>query len=304
MENQAVGLAEALALDIEVKSIRPNPILRALPTFADFGIPATTGGDPLEPPWPDVVITCGRRHAGASIGVKKMSEGKCFTIHIQDPRIAPTNFNVVVSPEHDRLRGKNVLLSLGSLNRLNPDRMALEAERITPLITDLPRPLVMVAIGGTSKRHKVTQDEMAGFANNLAEFAEVHGCGLLVTTSRRTPTDGIRALRECLDETPAMIWTGDGLNPYFGFLELASAIIVTSDSANMVCEAASTGRPVYLAQLEKDAGKFKTLFDRLTARDIVRPFNGNLESWQYEPLRETERIASKIRPVLVKRGIV
>src|SRR3546814_7758781 len=86
-------------------------------------------------------------------------------------------------------------------------------------------------------------------------------------------------LRGALAGGSADIWDGDGPNPYLGFLGFADAVVVTSDSVNMVSEAAATGKPVHVFHLDGGSGKFTRFHDAQTARGITRPFAGTIRAW-------------------------
>ena len=58
---------------------------------------------------PKVVISCGRKSVYASSYLKKKFQKNIVTIHIQNPRIQPSSFDFVITPNHDKLIGKNVL---------------------------------------------------------------------------------------------------------------------------------------------------------------------------------------------------
>jgi len=51
------------------------------------------------------------------------------------------------------------------------------------------------------------------------------------------------------------VWDGAGHNPYPGLLGLAKFVIVTSDSVNMTCEAALTGKPLLITELVEEQGR-------------------------------------------------
>ena len=90
MRIQCLGLAKAAGLTPIVKHLHPSLLLRALPALGSVpGMPATAGGDPIAAPWPDVVISCGRRTAGAALAAKRLSGGRASPAHIQDPRLDP-----------------------------------------------------------------------------------------------------------------------------------------------------------------------------------------------------------------------
>jgi uncharacterized protein len=305
MEVQCAGLAAAVGVTSETRRIRPSALLRLLPGLGRLGLlPPAAGGDRLAPPWPDLLISCGRRTAGAAIWVRSRARGRCLAVHIQDPRLDPALFDLLVVPEHDPTRGPNVVVTRGALNRLNPADLAREGARVSASVARLPRPLVAVNVGGSNKRYDFAAGRVRAFAAALAGFAERHGAGLMVATSRRTDAATRRILAETLPPDRAVVWTGEGANPYLGYLALAEALIVTSDSVNMVSEACSTGRPVYIASLEPEAGRLAAFHARLQADGLTRPFDGPLDHWDYTPLDETARVAAILRERLVARGFV
>jgi uncharacterized protein len=90
------------------------------------------------------------------------------------------------------------------------------------------------------------------------------------------------------------VWDGSGDNPYFGFLGSSDAVVVTCDSVNMVGEAAATGKPVYIIELDGGSPKFRRFLDGMYAYGAARPFDGRLENWTYVPLNATHDIARAI----------
>lgn len=300
MRIQCLGLAKAAGLTPIVKRIHPSLPLRALPALGCLpGVPASAGGDPLVAPWPDVVISCGRRTAGAAIAVKRLSGGHAFLAHIQDPRLDPRRFDLLVVPEHDPTRGDNVVTTLGALNPHDPEVLAAAARQWELEAAGLPRPLVAVMVGGSNKRYDFSPDAVARFVEQLRGIADA-GAGLLVATSRRTDDATRAALRDGLAGRPAVVWTGDGENPYLGFLALADALVVTSDSVNMASEACATGRPVYIATVEPENGRLATFHRRLRAEGHTRPFEGRIEAWSHPPLDETPRVGEILRQRLAE----
>jgi mitochondrial fission protein ELM1 len=99
-----------------------------------------------------------------------------------------------------------------------------------------------------------------------------------------------------------VFWDGRGENPYFGYLGLADAVIVTADSVTMISEAAATGKPVHVAALEGGSAKFRRFHAAMQEAGVTRPFAGRLEDWRYEPLDEAARIATEVRRRLELAG--
>jgi mitochondrial fission protein ELM1 len=305
MEAQAVGLADAMGLVPTIKSIRPSGPLRLSPRLGALpGFPPTAGGDSLAPPFPALSITCGRRHAGASIALKRQSGGTVHTIQIQDPRVPSSLFDTLVVPEHDPTRGPNVITTIGSLNRVNDSFLSSEAAKFADQATHLPRFRVAVNLGGDTQQYKVDTTMADRVVAGLLDLLNQAETGLMITTSRRTGEPLMAALAPLLGRRDTIVWTGDGPNPYFGFLGLADAIVVTADSINMVSEACSTGKPVHILPLGREPRRRAAFLDTVRAKGLARDFNGSFDSWVPEPLRETERVAALLVEQLRREGIL
>jgi mitochondrial fission protein ELM1 len=294
---QAVGLAEAIGFkDAPVKRIGrlrwPFSWLPNRPAWASTK--AFAESDTLEPPWPDLVISCGRTAAFAALAIRRESRGLTRLIHIQRPQTGAKFFDAIVAPEHDGLKGPNVLTSLGALHRVSQERLETSAKAIAPLVRHLPHPLIAVLIGGSNRYFDLGPVWARNFGRELGRLGRDGPIGLMVTTSRRTHDAASAALREELKDAPALIWSGEGQNPYYGFLGLADAIIVTCDSISMISEALATGKPVYLVKLPGKSRRFGTLFNKLVEEGYCRWFAGALELWPGRRLDEVRPIAAEL----------
>lgn len=297
MENQCLGLAEALGLDPVVKRIAPRFPWRVLPPQLWFAPLAAPGpdGDMLAPPWPRLLIATGRQTVAPAIAIRRAAGGATFAVQIQNPAVSPRYFDLVVVPRHDRLTGDNVIVTEGALHRVTGARLAAEAERFRTRLSALPRPLVAVLLGGANKQYRMTTASIETLTDGLVRLVREHDAGLAVTPSRRTGAENEALIRQRLDGLPANIWDGTDDNPYFGYLGLADAIVVTGDSVSMVSEACATGKPVYVFDLEGGSDKFRRFHDNLRDRGFTRKFEGRLESWEYTALDDTARVADEIR---------
>ena len=83
--------------------------------------------------------------------------------------------------------------------------------------------------------------------------------------------------------------------PYYGWLGLADAIVVTSDSVSMASEACFTGKPVFVVDLPGGAPKFRAFHAGLRDAGFTRPYAGRLERWSYQPLDDTGLDADEVR---------
>ncbi|MGA7179848.1 MAG: mitochondrial fission ELM1 family protein [Thiobacillaceae bacterium] len=301
MISQGVGLAQGVGLPCEAKTLHPQAPWRWLPGHWAAKLGVLSGLDPkdgIAPPWPDLLITCGGRPVAVALAIKRASHGHTFTVHIQDPRVPPGGFDMVVPPEHDGLTGPNIYPSKGALHRLTRETLATAAERFRKTFAAVHKPFVAVLIGGKSKAYNFTTSRMRELATQLKSLIADHGAGLVITTSRRTGAEKEAILREALADTNAIIWDGTGENPYQAMLALADVIIVTEDSASMVSEACFTGKPVYVARLDGGSKRFDELHKSLQGAGFTRPFSGELETWEYLPLDESHRIGAIVREKL------
>jgi uncharacterized protein len=308
MENQAVGLAEAMGLSPVVKRVFLKPLWRALSphitAFKRYAI--SKKGDQLEAPWPDILIATGRPSILPSLHVKGQSGGRTFTVQLQDPVSLRHRFDRIVVPAHDGLSGENVIVMDGALHRISPERLAAEAPRWESRFAHIPHPRLAVLLGGPNARYSLGAPEIGQLAAQLKALAS-QGWGLLITGSRRTGAANIEMLEKALEGQPAFISDGNGDNPYFGMLAHADAFIVTCDSVNMVSEACSTGKPVHAVMLPTPGhrangrDKFSRFHRRLQESGRIRTFDGRIEAWSYEPLREMERVAHLIQEAYLAR---
>jgi mitochondrial fission protein ELM1 len=244
-------------------------------------------------PWADLLIGSGRRAAPVLRRIKARQD--CFTVFLGNPRVEPRHFDLVVAPAHDDISGNNVIPILGSLHRVTPQRLEEASLIWAGQAARLPKRRVAVLVGGTSKRHHMPEPVAHRLVSDLKQLAD-QGIGLMITLSRRTPDHARTLFQRELGLHPA-VWLYDGIgdNPYFGFLALSDAIIVTNDSVNMASEACAAGKPVLVFDLPGRDGKLARFHRDLTALGLTRPFLGTFSLWQPAPFNETKRIVEIIR---------
>ncbi|MCB9983365.1 MAG: mitochondrial fission ELM1 family protein [Rhodospirillales bacterium] len=292
-ENQCLGVAEALGAQPEVKRIGLRQPWKALSPYLGFEN-AYTFTSALKAPWPDLLIASGRKSIAASRYIKKMSGGKIFTVQIQDPRVNPAQFDLIAVPAHDPTRGDNVIVTTSAPNRVTATRLEKAKEEFAAFDA-LPSPRIAVMIGGNSKAYRMDAIAMRKLVIKLSKLEG----SLMVSASRRTGEEGLRILHETFDESDHFLWDGQGPNPYFGMLAWADIILVTADSASMLSESCSTGKPVYMVPLDARGKRVHPRIDKLHENlrqsGCLRDFDGYLESWSYEPLHDADIVAQEIR---------
>ncbi|MCW5773592.1 MAG: mitochondrial fission ELM1 family protein [Rhodospirillaceae bacterium] len=302
MDNQALGMAEALGLAATRKAIKARKPWRNLPPRLWLGWRGLDGlaGDPLAPPWPDVTVGCGKQAALAAWLIRRASGGRTFTIHVQTPPLPAKGFDVLVVPRHDGVTGPNVVVTEGAVHRVTRAQLEAAARHFAPRYAALPSPRVAVLIGGSNNRYRLTPQRMQVLADQLATLAK-GGAGLMVTPSRRTEPEAAHILERALAGLSADIWDGSGENPYFGLLALADAVLVTRDSVSMVSEAVFAGKPVHVIDLEGRSRRIELFHAHMEKQGYTRRFAGTLERWAFTPPDDTAMAAARIKPLLEAR---
>ena len=300
IEAQAVGLAEALARKTPIRLTTKRVQVRAPWSWLPAGfVPASRealsiDSDDITPVWPDIWIGCGRASIALSMGVRQWSRRATFVVQLQDPRVNPREFDIVAPPIHDGLEGPNVLPIVGACHRVTPEKLDQAVLDFPRQLEELALPRLAVLIGGKSKRQDISASRARDIAESLAKVQRETGGALMATLSRRTGKAARLQLRTHLAPHCALFYEGEGANPYFAMLGAADHIFVTADSVNMATEAAATGKPVHVLGVDGPGGKLDRFHQSLMRRGCARPFTGRLESWNYPPLLETDRVAAAV----------
>ncbi len=220
----------------------PNPLLGASLMSVD-----KQGSDPIEPPWPDLVIAASRRSAPVARWIKRASGGRTRLVHLLHTQAPFEYFDLVVTlPQYQLPSAPNVVTNTLPLNHVDPEALAAAAQQWAPAFTELPRPQIGVLVGGDSSSYRFDADTAARLGQDINAQAQKEGGSVLITTSRRTPLKAARALWQEIT-VPAYCYnwqSNDADNPYLGILAHADKFVVTPDSASMPAEACQMGRPV------------------------------------------------------------
>jgi len=301
--SQTLGLAEALTPRPVVKIIRLRSPYRQASPFLGWGGGNGLAADSarIEPPWPGLVITSGRSAIPIALGIKRATRGRTKVVNVQDPGYFRGCFDLIFVPDHDGMTGPNIVSTLGALGRITSTRLATARAAFEPSLSHLPRPRVAVLIGGANASFQTPAVVSERIGEALATLAR-DGAGLMVTFSRRSGPEMERIIRGALAGCSAVIWDGTGDNPYFAYLAFADHILATEDSASMVSEAATTGKPISILALEGGSPKFSRFHAAMAARGVSRPFAGIIDEWSYAPFDETERAATAVRMLMEGKG--
>jgi uncharacterized protein len=302
IERQTLAVANALSelIPIETRVVRltPGPPQVWLPpAFWPAPLLAVPNAQRalLAPPWPDIWIGNGRRAIPYGLQAKTWSGGKSYVVQLQDPRIDPARFDLVVPPLHDGVSGANVVETLGAPVWFTAAQIEA-AQAQFPDLGQAAGTKVLVILGGPSKRHDFSLARAQAIMADLTSIAAT-GVTLWITVSRRTPPEIARLFRDFAARHRARFFEDearDGPNPYLAWLACASHALVTEDSTNMMTDAAFFGLPIHLLRLDGGDARFDRLHRAFIKRGAARWFNGTLETWTYPPVRDAMDVARTI----------
>ena len=244
---------------------------------------------------PALAIGCGRQ---AALALRQLRARGSAVVQILNPRINPRHWDLVITPEHDNLRGANVLSLQGSLNPVNDEWLAWGRAAFAH-IGQLPGPRTAVLVGGPTDHARWDEAAMSACFAQIAGQVRAQGGSVLATTSRRTPPAVAQAMLAAFANLPRVIWSdgGDGTNPYAGLLGWADQIVVTPDSVNLLSEACATRAPVCVLLPGSAQGRMARFQRSLHERGRLLNTLAALGDGHHtiEPLRETGRIAAEVR---------
>ncbi|MDC0940755.1 mitochondrial fission ELM1 family protein [Candidatus Pelagibacter sp.] len=293
MISQVEGLAKALDLDFIHEKIEINNFWKLFPPkvtpIQDFVFKNKINSQF------DVIISCGRKSVIPSIYLKKKFKNKIINIHIQEPKVSLDNFDFVVAPEHDGLKGNNVLTSKGAVHYLTNDELDQNENYLKSKINTRKK-IVTLILGGPTRYYDYNNQVIDGIFSKIEQNFLKNNYQVIIIPSMRTPQNIIEKAKNYFDKDQIIIPNVDK-KAYLSSLKISDHIIVTCDSTSMISEAAITGKPIYVAQMpaSKNNQRFKSFFNLFESLNIIKELNNSIENWTYTKLNETNKIANQIK---------
>ena len=292
MISQVEGLAKALNLDYTHQTIKLKKFWNYIPPkFTPISENILSEKFVCDA---RVIISCGRKSVVPSIALKKKFGKDILNIHIQDPKVALDNFDFIVAPEHDGLKGENVLTSKGAIHYLTNEELDGNENYLESRINNKKK-IVTLIIGGPTKHYNYNDTTIDNIFLKIKQNFLEKNYQVIVVPSMRTPQHIIDKAKNYFNEDQVIISYVDK-KAYLCSLKKADHIIVTCDSTSMISEAAITGKPIYVAQMPaiKNNERFKSFFNLFVSLNIIKELGGPVENWTYSKLNETSKIADQI----------
>ena len=295
MISQVEGMAKALNTEFSHKIVRLSfPWNLVPPKFTPISEIILKDKIYLtENETPDLIISCGRKSVIPSIILKKKNQ-KIFTIHIQDPKVNLKNFDAVIAPEHDSLNGDNVFVSKGAIHYITES----EINKAKPYLMDKvkSKKIVALILGGPNKYYNFDKYQLIKIFNMIKSNFISKDYQVIVIPSMRTPKISIELAMKELGACGHVVNSVDK-QAYLSAYALATYVIVTCDSTSMISEAATSGKPIFVAHMKakRNDYRFKKFFELFKKMGITRDLGEKVETWTYNKHNEAERIANSIK---------
>jgi len=242
---------------------------------------------------PDLIISCGRKSVIPSILLKK-NNSKIFTIHIQDPKVSFKNFDAIVAPEHDNLKGDNIYSSKGAIHYITEVEINKARQYLVDKIKS--EKIVSLILGGPNKYYSFNSDQIINIFNQIKSIFVSDGYKVIIIPSMRTPKEIIDLAEREMGLSGYVVNKVDK-QAYLSAYALANYVIVTCDSTSMISEAATSGKPIFVAHMKakRNNYRFNRFYELFKQMGITRNLGEKVETWTYNKHNEAQRIAAEIK---------
>ena len=302
MDSQVKGLAEALNVNYELKTINLRFPWNILPV----------GISPIYPiifknlsrinlsDTPNILITCGRQSVYFSLYLKRKLGGKIFNVHIQNPRVNLNEFDLVIAPSHDNLKNSNVISTDLAINHINSKIIETNVQLFKQNFSNIELPICCTLVGGKSRNYIFDIKALEDLTAKLKNLESNNKIKLIILSSRRTDQFIIDHLdREFGDSH--IHWNKDN-NPYIALLGLSKFIICTSDSVSMISEAIYSEKSVFIYRLKssKKNNRIENFINSVLEKGFIKLIPNLIEEFTHNYQNETEEVARRIQQMYIE----
>ena len=295
MVSQVEGLAKALKLDFNHCFVNLKKPWRYFPinlvpvskSVIDGKIP-----DQIEN---QILISCGKNSIISSLFLKRNNKN-LFNIHIQNPKVNFSNFDLIVAPEHDQIKGSNVLSTFGALHYITKQEIDNSSNFFLKYNLSEKDKIVSLILGGPNRYYDFNEIDLGNIFLSIRDHFLNKGFKLILVRSRRTP-DNIIDFAKKFFLNSAVIIDFVSKEFYLSALKLSKTIIVTCDSTSMISECAITQKPIFVAKMKakRRNNRFEYFLNSFREKGIIKFLGENTDNWSYPELDETKRIARIIK---------
>ena len=156
--------------------------------------------------------------------------------------------------------------------------------------------VVSLILGGPNKYYSFDDSQLIKIFNKIKSNFVSEGYKVIIIPSMRTPKASIELAKKEMNSCAHIVNSVDK-QAYLSAYALANYVVVTCDSTSMISEAATSGKPIFVAHMKakKNNYRFKKFFDLFKKIGIIRDLGEKIEIWTYNKHNEAERIATIIK---------
>lgn len=249
---QAYALAEELRLPFETRPMVYNWRFKLSGKHmgaSPISIVKEVREKTLVPPWPDLIIIAAKHGVPIAQWVQNQSGGRTRLVYIGHPRVPPETFDLVFTT-------RSYLTPTGRSMRELP--VALSRYREPPRVSEeelgwlecLPRPRLLLMLGGKTRHWKMSPQFTAASAERLHARARELGGSLIVARSLRTSEQVLDAIEARLEGSEHWRVVRREFPRFPVLLADADELFPTFDSVSMISESIITGKATGIVPIE------------------------------------------------------
>ncbi len=236
----------------------------------------------------DLVLCAGHSTHLAALSLARYHQ--CLCMVCMKPSLPLSFFDLALIPEHDlvkmrRPNSKRIFPTKGALNNIDANQRSLGRHQL-------------FLIGGPSREFDWDSEELI---NQIELITRCSKQPIILTTSRRTPTDFAREVHQACPSVNVVPLEETGKDWIREHLNTAHSVWVTQDSVSMVYEALSSGAPVGILDMPERERKHVSRVHQGLQQLIADGYVNSFTSWaqhrtlvQKPPLEEANRAARSI----------
>jgi uncharacterized protein len=309
--SQVLGIGKALRLKNTSKKFSYNKLSKLPNLVLQKTIKHININDrkQFKPPWPKLIIGCGRKSAPIGRWIKKESNNYSKYIQVMWPAFPYRDLDLIFTPSHDNINNKKNVINIQTSPNIIDNKLLSESKvKWKAKFNQLNHPRVTVIIGGDTKFHKLTANHIKELFKEMKEITNNKG-SLLITTSRRTSKEAYETIKNEIKKLKIqnVFWGPEHKkpNPYYGYLSYADIVVATGDSVSICSEVCATGKPLLIyAPNDITIKKHKLFHNLLIKKGIAQYLNKsnlkNIKQLKYKAINESENIAKIIKKIYLK----
>ena len=290
-DQEARGLASAMGGRYEEKRVAYGPLApwRGRLFGVTAGVLDPAGSAKLDAPWPDFLITSGRRSLPVARWIRRQAGGTTKLVHLGRPGGSFAFYDLIVAAPDDRLPIRGNVLQVAA-----PLAGAPAAPVAVGPTADLDRPLTALFMPAGTYPWVMSEAAASEFGRAAGAELERHGGSIAVAVAPGASGKLVEALRGALPPGVPMLTDVDARAH---LLTAADRFMVATGDADALAAAAVTGRPIAVFDLPRWHDNLPVI--RPLVRLVLKAFGG--DTYRGTPLQQ--HIGGRFLDWLTTRGL-